>query len=82
MLVRALIATTSALALALFVLHDALTHDALPAASAGAAAALIGGLLGAWHLLRRGVPAASLLAAATWIVLAATTAVAAALSVP
>lgn len=82
MLVRALIATTSALALALFVLHDALTHDALPAASAGAAAALIGGLLGAWHLLRRGAPAASLLAAATWVVLAATTAVAAALAVP
>lgn len=81
-LVRTSAAALAACVLALLVVRDALAHDVLPQALGAVAITLCGGLLGGWSLLRRGATAAGLAAALTLIVLAASTAIAAALALP
>jgi tetratricopeptide (TPR) repeat protein len=82
MLARALLATLSSLALLWLVLGNALTHDALPAATSALAAVLIAGLLGGVSLLRRRPTATALWSAVTWITLAGATAIAASMALP
>lgn len=81
-LARTLLALGAALVLALFVMRDALAHDALSQGMGAAAVALCGGLLGGCVLLRRGATADGLVAALTTIVLASVIAIAAAIALP